>query len=143
MSEKLTTDGYRLAIRLHRETGAQMPLTDAVIGACSRIARAERALHLYMEADCNGWVPNWYDKRTLGEPTHEQRDRWQADFVAHRDRAVKRVEKWLTELEQRALYGGYPDDVGPIVNSWATGGDPRSGSGLRLNVHQHGAEVIV
>ena len=139
MSEALTNDGYRVAISLHRATGGRLPLSDAVIGACGRIARCERVFHEFAEAECNGWVPNWFsDRYPHIEPSDENRRVWERDFCNRRSRAFRRLERWLSELSERARIGGFAG--GDVVANWTTIGDPRGGSGLVLFV-RNGDEV--
>lgn len=139
MSEALTNDGYRVAISLHRATGGRLPLSDAVIGACGRIARCERVFHEFAEAECNGWVPNWFsDRYPNTEPDQCLFVAWERDFYERRSRAFRRLNRWLSELSERARLAGF--DGGDVVAEWTTIGDPRGGSGLVLFV-RNGDEV--
>ncbi len=133
MGEALTNDGYRVAISLHRATGGRLPLSDAVIGACGRIARCERVFHEFAEAECNGWVPNWFkDRYPYTEPDLCYIVAWERDFSERWERAFSRCDRWLSELSERARLGGF--DGGNVVEGWSTIGDPRGGSGLVLRV---------
>lgn len=133
MGEALTNDGYRVAISLHRATGGRLPLSDAVIGACGRIARCERVFHEFAEAECNGWVPNWFkDRYPYTEPDLCYIVAWERDFSERWERAFSRCDRWLSELSERARVAGF--DGGNVVEGWSTIGDPRGGSGLVLRV---------
>ena len=132
--ECLTVDGYRVAVALMRATGNRCPISDAMVGACGRLSRAERVLQWCDVIESNGFVPSEFE----GVASEDQVRLWSAEVAVRRARALGRVARWVETLNDRARLAGWDGD---LVSSWQTGGDPRSNSGLSLFVG--GREVLV
>jgi pentatricopeptide repeat protein len=132
--ECLTVDGYRVAVALMRAAGNRGPISDAMVGACGRLSRAERVLQWCDVMESNGFVPSEFD----GVPSADQVRLCETQVTVRRARALGRVVRWVETLNDRARLAGWDGD---LVSSWQTGGDPRSGSGLSLFVGDR--EVLV